>query len=146
MMLKSLNLRLQPAISTVEPRPAPELARSATRLQISSWRVHLSASWPLTQFTLAFQNQRRHSVPVTAVNRRYDVPMAAAPIFLANSVQYSDFNGKDERSWQARYDLNMASYGVPGLDFMARLRDRRRTSAPTLAKAKNTSSTSKANT
>lgn len=41
-------------------------------------------------------------------------------IFLANSVQYSDFNAKDERSWQGRYDLNMASYGVPGLSFMAR--------------------------
>jgi imipenem/basic amino acid-specific outer membrane pore len=41
-------------------------------------------------------------------------------IFLANSIQYSDFNGPGERSWQARYDLNMASYGVPGLSFMTR--------------------------
>ncbi|SFH20393.1 OprD family porin [Pseudomonas sp. NFACC45] len=41
-------------------------------------------------------------------------------IFLANSVQYSDFNNKDERSWQARYDLNMKTYGVPGLSFMTR--------------------------
>lgn len=41
-------------------------------------------------------------------------------IFLANSVQYSDFNGPGERSWQARYDLNMAPYGVPGLSFMTR--------------------------
>jgi imipenem/basic amino acid-specific outer membrane pore len=41
-------------------------------------------------------------------------------IFLANSVQYSDFNAPGEKSWQARYDLNMASYGVPGLSFMTR--------------------------
>jgi len=41
-------------------------------------------------------------------------------IFLANSVQYSDFNAPGERSWQARYDLNMAPYGVPGLSFMTR--------------------------
>ncbi|MFU8051527.1 OprD family porin [Pseudomonas aeruginosa] len=41
-------------------------------------------------------------------------------IFLANSVQYSDFNGPGEKSWQARYDLNLASYGVPGLTFMLR--------------------------
>nr|WP_218178931.1 OprD family porin [Pseudomonas gingeri] len=41
-------------------------------------------------------------------------------IFLANSVQYSDFNGPGEKSWQGRYDLNMASYGVPGLSFMVR--------------------------
>lgn len=41
-------------------------------------------------------------------------------IFLANSVQYSDFNQKDEKSWQARYDINMATFGVPGLSFMTR--------------------------
>nr|WP_319528401.1 OprD family porin [Pseudomonas laurentiana] len=41
-------------------------------------------------------------------------------IFLANSVQYSDFNGPGERSWQVRYDLKMDSLGVPGLGFMAR--------------------------
>ncbi|MCD5982218.1 MULTISPECIES: OprD family porin [Pseudomonas] len=41
-------------------------------------------------------------------------------IFLANSVQYSDFNGPGEKSWQVRYDLNMSPYGVPGLSFMTR--------------------------
>src|SRR5471032_3087748 len=41
-------------------------------------------------------------------------------IFLANSIQYSDFNGPGEKSVQARYDLKMAEYGVPGLSFMAR--------------------------
>ncbi|NWA03645.1 OprD family porin [Pseudomonas gingeri] len=41
-------------------------------------------------------------------------------ILLANSVQFSDFNGPGEQSWQARYDLKMATYGVPGLSFMTR--------------------------
>jgi len=41
-------------------------------------------------------------------------------IFLANSVQWSDFNGPGEQSWGIRYDLNMATYGVPGLSFMTR--------------------------
>lgn len=41
-------------------------------------------------------------------------------VFLANSVQYSDFNGPGEKSWQVRYDLDMAAFGVPGLSFMAR--------------------------
>ncbi|MBX8545714.1 OprD family porin [Pseudomonas cichorii] len=41
-------------------------------------------------------------------------------IFLNNSVQYSDFNAPNEKSWQVRYDLNMAPYGVPGLSFMTR--------------------------
>ncbi|WP_247257336.1 OprD family porin [Pseudomonas moorei] len=41
-------------------------------------------------------------------------------IFLANSIQYSDFNGAGEKSAQIRYDLKMAEYGVPGLSFMTR--------------------------
>ncbi|MBS7661402.1 OprD family porin [Pseudomonas lalucatii] len=41
-------------------------------------------------------------------------------IYLANSVQYSDFNAPREESWQLRYDLNLADYGVPGLTLMAR--------------------------
>lgn len=44
----------------------------------------------------------------------------ADSIFLANSIQYSDFNSPGEKSLQARYDLNMASFGVPGLTFMTR--------------------------
>ena len=41
-------------------------------------------------------------------------------IWLANSIQVKDFNAEDENSWQARYDLDMATFGVPGLSFMAR--------------------------
>jgi imipenem/basic amino acid-specific outer membrane pore len=41
-------------------------------------------------------------------------------VFLANSVQYSDFNYENERSWQARYDFNFAGVGMPGLNFMGR--------------------------
>jgi len=41
-------------------------------------------------------------------------------IFLANSIARSDFNAEDERSYQARYDINMATFGIPGLSFMTR--------------------------
>jgi imipenem/basic amino acid-specific outer membrane pore len=41
-------------------------------------------------------------------------------VFLANSVQYLDFNAKDERSYQARYDYDFAGMGMPGLNFMTR--------------------------
>ena len=41
-------------------------------------------------------------------------------IFLANSVQYLDFNAADERSYQARYDYNFEGLGLPGLTFMTR--------------------------
>lgn len=36
-------------------------------------------------------------------------------IFINNAVQLSDFNAPNEKSWQARYDLNMAQWNVPGL-------------------------------
>jgi imipenem/basic amino acid-specific outer membrane pore len=41
-------------------------------------------------------------------------------IWLANSVQVQDFNAPGEKSYQARYDLDMTTLGVPGLSFMAR--------------------------
>lgn len=41
-------------------------------------------------------------------------------IYLANSIKYADFNGPGERSWQARYDLDLGAFGVPGLSLMAR--------------------------
>lgn len=43
-----------------------------------------------------------------------------ASIFLANSIQIVDFNAPNERSWQLRYDLDMAPFGVQGLSFMSR--------------------------
>lgn len=41
-------------------------------------------------------------------------------IYLANSVLYSDFNSPNERSWQLRYDFDLAAFGFPGLNFMTR--------------------------
>ena len=40
-------------------------------------------------------------------------------IFIGNAVQMSDFNAPNEKSWQARYDLNFGAYGIPGLNFTA---------------------------
>jgi hypothetical protein len=39
---------------------------------------------------------------------------------IANYVQILDFTRADEQSWQARYDINFASYGVPGLNAFVR--------------------------
>ncbi|CDF82741.1 Porin D [Pseudomonas knackmussii B13] len=80
----------------------------------------LAAAYTLSAhtFTLAFQKVNGNTpfdyIGIGDNNRGGD------SIFLANSVQYSDFNGPGEKSWQARYDLNMAEYGVPGLTFMTR--------------------------
>jgi hypothetical protein len=40
--------------------------------------------------------------------------------FLVNYVQIGNFAAKDETSWQARYDFNFGSVGIPGLTFMTR--------------------------
>ena len=65
-----------------------------------------------------------HSVALShqrnAGNDDFDYLRQSGSIFLDHSLQYSDFNSPKERSWMLRYDLNMASYGVPGLSFMTR--------------------------
>ena len=40
-------------------------------------------------------------------------------IFISNAVQLSDFNAPNEQSWQARYDLDMSPWNLPGLMFSA---------------------------
>jgi imipenem/basic amino acid-specific outer membrane pore len=75
----------------------------------------LAAAYSLGAHTFTLAHQR--STGDTGYNYGID---GGGTIWLANSVQYSDFLGKDERSWQARYDINMATFGVPGLSFMTR--------------------------
>ncbi|MFV3385069.1 OprD family porin [Pseudomonas sp. NY15364] len=75
----------------------------------------LAGAYSLGAHTFTLAHQRASG------DRGYDYGVdGGGTIWLANSVQYSDFNQKDEKSWQARYDINMASYGVPGLSFMTR--------------------------
>ncbi|WP_312932107.1 OprD family porin [Stutzerimonas nitrititolerans] len=45
---------------------------------------------------------------------QYDAGDGGGAIWVANSF-LSDFNFKDERSWQASYELDFSGYGVPGL-------------------------------
>src|SRR5690606_28827804 len=65
-------------------------------------------------FTLAHQRSSGDSSYI------YGFVDGGGTVWLANSVQISDFDREDENSWQARYDLDMATFGVPGLSFMAR--------------------------
>ncbi|TDV72840.1 OprD family porin [Pseudomonas sp. LP_7_YM] len=98
-------------------------AGSAKAGDISNTAWSLAAAYSfLTAHTLTLAYQKIHgNTPFDYVAFGTNGPGDTADsILLANSVQYSDFNGPGEKSWQARYDLNMASYGVPGLSFMAR--------------------------
>ncbi|MBU3058075.1 OprD family porin [Pseudomonas indica] len=85
----------------------------AGELDNKIWSLAAAYSIGAHKFTLAHQR----SSGDTGYNYGID---GGGTIYLANSVQYSDFLGKDERSWQARYDINMATYGIPGLSFMTR--------------------------
>ena len=77
------------------------------------WSLAAAYSMGAHTFTLAHQR--------STGDRGYDYGVdGGGTVWLANSVQFSDFNAKDEKSWQARYDINMASFGVPGLSFMTR--------------------------
>ncbi|WP_439887958.1 OprD family porin [Pseudomonas sp. MBLB4123] len=78
------------------------------------WSLAAAYSMGAHKFTLAHQRSTGDT------GYRYGDIDGGGTIWLSNSVQFSDFNAEDENSWQVRYDLNMASYGVPGLSFMTR--------------------------
>lgn len=40
-------------------------------------------------------------------------------IYISNAMQLSDFNAPHEQSWQARYDLDVTPWGLPGLSMSA---------------------------
>jgi hypothetical protein len=64
--------------------------------------------------TVTLSHQRNNG------NDDFDYFRQSDSIFLDNSIQYTDFNSPKERSWMVRYDLDMESYGIPGLSFMTR--------------------------
>ena len=41
-------------------------------------------------------------------------------VYVLNDVQYNDFTQQGEKSYQVRYDLDFAQFGVPGLSLMTR--------------------------
>lgn len=75
----------------------------------------LGAAYTMGAHTLTLVHQRSSGDSAYA----YGVD-GGGSVWLGNSVQISDFDRQDEHSWQVRYDLDMAAYGVPGLSFMAR--------------------------
>lgn len=77
------------------------------------WSLAAAYSVGAHTFTVAHQRSSGDAGYVYGVD-------GGGTIFLANSVQYSDFNAENEHSWQARYDIDMATFGVPGLSFMTR--------------------------
>lgn len=76
----------------------------------------LAAGYTFGAHTLTLAHQRSSG----DTRYSYGVVDGGGTVWLSNSIQFSDFDAQDEKSYQARYDLDMASYGVPGLSFMSR--------------------------
>lgn len=86
-------------------------AQRAGKIDNSLTSILLSANLGSHTWRLGYQDNRGDS-PFPY--------LADADPNVANVVQILDFTRTQERSWQARYDINMAGYGVPGLTFLAR--------------------------
>lgn len=94
-----------------------EGAALAGDINTTAWSLAAGYSIGAHTFTLAHQQVNGNS-PMDYISM--DGTNAGDSIYLANSSQWSDFNAPGEQSMQARYDLDMAAYGVPGLSLMAR--------------------------
>ena len=71
----------------------------------------------LDAHTLTFAHQRVTGGLKGGYDYGYD---GGGTVYLANDIQYHGFHKQGEKSFQARYDLDMGAYGVPGLSFMTR--------------------------
>lgn len=88
-------------------------AYDGDKLDNTAWSLATSYSIDAHKFTIAYQRISGDGGYAYGVD-------GGGTVFLANSIARSDFNAEDERSWQARYDLDFTSFGVPGLSFMTR--------------------------
>lgn len=86
-------------------------------MNATAWSLAAAYAIGAHTFTVAHQ-QVNGNAPMDYISM--DGTNAGDSIYLANSSQWSDFNAPGEKSFQVRYDLDMAAYGVPGLSFMAK--------------------------
>lgn len=89
----------------------------AGRIDNTTWSLSAGYALGAHKLTLAYQ-QVDGDEPMDYI--AMDSGNSGDSVWLGNSVQYSDFNGPNETSYQVRYDLDMSAYGVPGLTLMAR--------------------------
>ncbi len=87
----------------------------ASVIDNTTWSLSMAYKYQAHTFMLAYQEVDG------------DEPMdwlgfgtAPGVVTLANAVQFSTFTEPNERSFQFRYDIDMAAFGVPGLSFMTR--------------------------
>lgn len=86
-------------------------AANAGKIDNQAWNGMVGYSLGGHKLSLAYQQMRGDT--------GYAYVDGSNP-YLVNFVQINDFANADERSWQARYDYNFASLGIPGLTFLTR--------------------------
>lgn len=89
--------------------------RLAGKIDNTAWSLATAYSTGAHRITLSYQHVDGNE-PFDYISM--DDGNYGDSIWLANSNQYSDFNGPNEKSWRLRYDLDMDYFGVPGLGFM----------------------------
>lgn len=83
----------------------------------SIWSLAASYIWDIHTFKLAYQQSSGSTgYHYGSYKNVGGVGDGGNTIWLANSY-WSDFNGEDERSWQASYGLDFAGLGLPGLSW-----------------------------
>ncbi|OHY67570.1 hypothetical protein BB778_15975 [Pluralibacter gergoviae] len=81
------------------------------------WSLAASYIWDIHTFMFAWQqNNGSTGYNYGGYRNKGGVGDGGNTIWLANSY-WSDFNGEDERSWQASYGLDLSGLGLPGLSW-----------------------------
>ncbi len=83
----------------------------------SIWSLATSYIWDIHTFKIAYQQSSGSTgYHYGSYQDQGGVGDGGNTIWLANSY-WSDFNGEDERSWQASYALDFGGLGLPGLSW-----------------------------
>lgn len=81
------------------------------------WSLAASYIWDIHTFKLAYQQSSGSTgYNYGGYRNKGGVGDGGNTIWLSNSY-WSDFNGEDERSWQAAYSIDLSGLGVPGLTY-----------------------------
>lgn len=92
---------------------------NAGDVNLTAWSLSTAYTYGAHTFGVAYQmvdgDQPFDYAAIGDTNPGVAIGKFSGGIYLANSAEISDFNGPHERSWQLRYEINMAEYGVPGL-------------------------------
>lgn len=115
--LQSLTLDFNGYKTLLEPDYALGFSGDSSARNNKIWSLSATYQCGPHRFILAYQrNTGEIGYPYTGYPAQGGVGDGGGTIFLANSF-WSDFNAKDERSWQLGYGTDFSTFGLPGLNY-----------------------------